>query len=132
VRVLSYYFEYNAAKKVMAARFTAVTDEVLKEFFEVAPRYIAAHAVEAGIVDFTAVTSFDWSAETSRQLARMPPLVPDPKPRFIVAVSDVQFGMGRLFQQSSSEGREELRVVRSLDEAYLQLGISAGSFTRLA
>jgi hypothetical protein len=132
VRVLSYYFEYDAANKILAARFTVMTDEVMREFFEVAPRYIAAHVVEVGIVDFTAVTSFDWSPETSRQLARMAPLVPDPKRRFIVASSDVQFGMGRMFQQSSSEGREELRIVRSLDEVYLQLGISAGSFTRLA
>jgi hypothetical protein len=132
VRVLSYHFEYDAANKILAARFTVVTDQVLKEFFEVAPRYIAAHAVEVGIVDFTAVTSFEWSAETSRQLARMAPLVPDPKPRFIVTGSDVQFGMGRLFQQSSSEGREELRIVRSLDEVYRQLGTRAGLFTRLA
>jgi hypothetical protein len=132
VRVLSFHFEYDAANKVLAARFTVANDEVLKEFFEVAPRYIAAHTVEAGIVDFTAVTSFDLSAETSRQLARMAPLVPDPKPRFVVAVSDVQFGMGRLFQQSSSVGREELRIVRSLDEVYRELGISAESFTRLA
>jgi hypothetical protein len=78
------------------------------------------------------VTSFDWSPENSRQLARMAPLVSDPKPRFVVAVSDVQFGMGRLFQQSSSVGREDLRVVRSLDEVYRQLGTGAGSFTRLA
>ncbi len=132
MRGLSYHFEYDAANKILAARFTVVTDAVLKEFFEVAPRYIAAHAVEVGIVDFTAVTSFDWSAETSRQLARVAPLVPDPKPRFVVAGSDVQFGMGRLFQQSSSVGRDELRIVRSLDEVYLELGISAGSFTRLA
>jgi hypothetical protein len=95
VRVLSYHFEYDAANKVLAARFTVVTDEVLKEFFEAAPRYIAAHAVEAGIVDFTAVT------------------------------------LGRLIQQSSSVGREQLRIVRSLNEVYLQLRTSAGSFTRL-
>jgi hypothetical protein len=129
--MLSFHFEYDAANKVLVARFTVVTDEVFKEFFEVAPRYVAAHAVEVGIVDFTAVNSFDWSAEAARQLARMSPLVPDPKPRFIVAVSDVQFGMGRLFQQASSVGREELRIVRSVEEVYRQLGISAGSFTRL-
>jgi hypothetical protein len=127
----AFYFEYDADNKVLAVRFTRVTDEVLRDFFAAAPRHIAEHDVQLGIFDMTHASPIDLTADALRQLAHSTPLIPDPMARFVVAVSDVAFGMARLFQLSAPAGRESLFVVRSLDEAYQQLKIPEGRFTRL-
>ena len=79
----------------------------------------------------THASPIDLTADALRQLARSTPLIPDPMSRFVVAVSDVAFGMARLFQLSAPGGRDSLFVVRSLDEAYARLQIPEGRFIRL-
>ena len=128
----TYYFEYDAANKILAVRFeAALTDDILCEYYAAAPAVIAPHEVRVGILDLTGLTSFDVSADTIRRLAARQPLIPDPIPRFIVAPSDVAFGMARMFQLSD-RSREMLHIVRSIDEAYLKAGVTEPRFERLA
>lgn len=48
----------------------------------------------------------------------------------IVLPTDVLYGIGRMFQliQSSSLGNDELKVVRTMDEAYAIMGIDVDNF----
>lgn len=127
----AFYFEYDADNKMLAVRFTRVTDEVLRDFFDAAPRHIAENDVRLAIVDMTHASPIEMTADGLRQLARSTPLMSDPMARVVVAPSDVAFGMARLFQLSAPGGRDALFVVRSLDEAYQRLKIPEGQFRRL-
>jgi hypothetical protein len=84
-------------------------------------------AADAGmcIVDFSAVTAFRLSSELIRQLAQQEPCVPDPasRPRVIVAPTNLEVGLSRMFQIPGESARPLLSVVHTMDEALAALGI---------
>ena len=118
-------FQFDAANRLLVCRVSgAVTDESLREFYELAGKCAALTRPAAGIVDFSGVTSFRVSPETIRALASSPPPMSDPKaPRYIVAASDHVFAMSRMFEVHGEKTRPLLRVVRRVDEAYELLKI---------
>jgi hypothetical protein len=75
-------------------------------------------------VDFSAVTAFRLSSELIRQLAQQEPCMPDPasRPRVIVAPTNHEFGLARMFQILGESARPLLSVVHTLDEALAPLG----------
>jgi hypothetical protein len=128
----AYYFEYDAVNKIFAARFEdELTDEIFKEFYAAAPRYIESCDVRAGIVDLAGLKRFDVTTDAIRQVAALMPLLGDPIPRYVIAPPDHVFGMVRMFQMSG-KSREMLRVVRSAEEAYAALGVKEPHFEKLS
>lgn len=94
---------------------------------------IAQHGAErptySGILDMSGVVSFNVSAATVRQLAQLPPAIPDPNiPRVIVAGSNQMFGLARMFEIQGSDTRPNLHVVRTEKEALAILGVTAPDF----
>jgi hypothetical protein len=66
-----------------------------------------------------------------QELANLPPIFNDPIPRFIVAPSDVGFGLARMFQIYGGKTRQALHVVRTIAEAYASFEITAEHFMPL-
>jgi hypothetical protein len=91
--------------------------------------YDARTAPRAGILDMSAVTSFEVSPQTVRELAKSPPAMPDPsRPRFVVAASPQIFGMARMFELQGQATRPNLHVVRTQEEVWAVLGVRQPKF----
>jgi hypothetical protein len=127
---MPYRFEFDSANRILFCRFEGrVTDEGLTNFYRMAPEYVASLDPLAGVVDLSAVTSFDVTVDTIRRLAWSDPVMPQTShPRFIVAVSSHIFGMARMFEFEGEATRPNLHVVRSLDEAWAVLGVQGPKF----
>ena len=83
-------------------------------------------------MDCSLVTEFDVSADLIRQLANQEPVLSDPtRPRFIVASKALVFGLARMFQIMGEHSRPLLRVVRTMDETLVALGVKSLHFEPL-
>ncbi|HXP46141.1 MAG TPA: hypothetical protein VN810_02630 [Terriglobales bacterium] len=126
---MAYHFEFDSSSGILRCRFEGdVTDESLKECYEVAGKYAALTNPGVGIMDFSSVASFNVSSQTVRSLAHRTPVMPGSRPRFLVAPSSHMYGLARMFQQYGSGIRPELHVVRTVDEAYTLLGVPEPQF----
>jgi hypothetical protein len=75
------------------------------------------------IVDLTNVTMIDVDTDGVHRLAtRMSPFAAAAK-RVIVAPEDLAFGLARMFQQIGEKQRTNLRVVRTLRQAWEHLAL---------
>ena len=127
-----FYFEYDAADKVFAVRMAGVvTDDVFKACYAETLRRAAGREIRAALIDLSAVDRYDVSAAAMRDAGKLQPLFPDPTPRYLIATSDDMFGMARMLQLVSDPGREGMRVVRSVQEAYDAIGLNTARFERL-
>jgi hypothetical protein len=75
------------------------------------------------LIDLTAVTSFNVSSDDVHRLAGRDSSFSPSAERVLVAGQDLVFGLARMFQTFSAERRPRFTVVRSLSEAYCQLGL---------
>lgn len=131
---MAYSFEFDAASRTLLARFRGrVTDEALTKFYRVsAPRVSATIDFQAVITDFSSVTSFDVTPETIRVLAWSRPAVPDAsKIRIIVAPTPKLYGLASMFAMHGEDTRPNLHIVRTLEHAYVILGIINPQFEPL-
>jgi hypothetical protein len=129
--LLPFHFEFDSTNRILWAAFSdVVTDEDITFFYRIVPQYFAALDPLAGIMDLSAVTSFEVSVQTVRNLGWSEPAMPHPeRPRFIVAESSHIFGMARMFEFEGDSTRPNLYVVRSAREAWVILGIREPQFT---
>jgi hypothetical protein len=122
-------FEFDSSNGILRCRLEGdVTDESLKECYEVACKYAALTNPGVGIMDFSNVASFNVSSQTVRELAYRAPRMLGSQPRFLVAPTTHMYGLARMFQQYGSDTRPEVHVVRSVDEAYTLLGVPEPHF----
>ena len=129
---MPFSFEFDAGHRLLRVRLEGrITDfELMKCYSECFER-VAAVKPGAAIFDGTEILAFDVSVETIRYLALYDPPFPANIPRFIVAPMDSFYGMIRIFQIRGEELRPGLQVVRSLADAYRDLGISEVHFEPL-
>lgn len=129
-RLMSYSFEYNRAEGILRCRLSGdVTDDVLKDFFRAGGSCAARMQPSAGVVDLSAVTSFDVSCRTIEELARAKPAVDDPQlKRIVIAASPDTFGMMRMFEIEAEKNRPDIHVVRSEREAWAILAVQSPNF----
>ena len=126
-----FYIEYDTANRVLAIRVTgAFTDAAMRAVYAALAEEVRRREVRAAVLDLSAVMDFTLSADAVRAMGKLPSLLPDPLPKFIVANKDHIFGMARMFQ-ITSQGRDALQIVRSPQDVYASLGVSAPSFERL-
>jgi DNA-binding response OmpR family regulator len=118
-------FEFDPATRVLKCRMDgAVTDDSAYECYRGFGKYAALAAPSAAVLDLSEADSFEVSPETIRKLASLPSAIPDPKPaRIIVAPAPHVFGMARMFELAGQATRPNLRVVRTLREAYSILAV---------
>ena len=125
---MGYFHEFDPVNHISRVRFEGeLTDALVRKCYEDAKR-LAALKLRGAILDLSAVTSVQVESATMHELASRPPLFNDPMPRFIVAPSDVTFGLARMFQLQGDKTRQALQVVRTSAEAYSRLGITAEHF----
>lgn len=126
-------FEFDLTFGILRCRLAgSVTDEVLREFFQVGARYARRAHPAAGVVDLSEVTSFDVSPETISEIARTIPVLTDPElQRIVIAPAPDLFGMMRMFAMLAEEKRPNLHVVRTEQEAWAILGVSNPQFNTL-
>lgn len=127
---MPYQFDFDRKNRILRGRFEGpVTDGLLKEYYGVAGEYFARTAALAGITDFSAVTSFEVSPQTIRELASLPPAIREREfPRFIIAASPTIFGMARMFELGGQATRPNLHVVRTMKEVCVILGVTDPKF----
>lgn len=78
---------------------------------------------EATVVDLTSIVSFSVHSHAVKFLAEHASYFSESHRRFIVAPSDIQFGMARMFQMLGGETRKALDIVRSMVQVYEALGM---------
>jgi hypothetical protein len=124
------YFDFDIKNKIIRCRVEGiVTDRSLREHYRMIAQHGAERPTYSGILDMSGVVSFNVSAATVRQLAQLPPAIPDPNiPRVIVAGSNQMFGLARMFEIQGSDTRPNLHVVRTEKEALAILGVTAPDF----
>lgn len=104
-----------------------VTDEVLLQRDQQVLEWNASHGYHASITDFSEIAGLNISASAIRKLAERPPLSNSELPRVavIVASDDFVFGMSRMFEMMGVGRSDRIHVVRTLEEAYAQLGVDS-------
>ena len=125
---MPYHFEVIKDRRIFRVVLEGVvSDAEMTAAYSSAARVAADLRPAAFITDTTDVTDFNVSAETVRYLASLKPAAPAPEsgnlPRFLVAPIDYIYGMARMFQGWGDKTREGMKTVRSLREAYRQLGL---------
>lgn len=128
---MPYHFDFDGTNKIIRARLEGIiTDEILKDYYKTAAIYGARYPTFSAILDMSAVTSLSVSPQTIRELAALPPAVPDPLiPRCIIAASPDIFGLARMFDLQGSSTRPNLHVVRTEREALAILGVKHPNFS---
>ena len=106
-----------------------MTGAILLEFYARTAEYMASHPPCRGILDFSAVTDFELSADAIRQVAAAAPAFPSGYMRILVIPQVFIYGMARMFQILTEKTRPELQVVRTLDDAYLLLQVKSPKFS---
>ncbi len=109
-----------------------IADTDLLEAYTLLRRYYACNPPCASILDYSNVQINELSIQTVRNLASLPRAMSDGFLRINVAPSDVMYGLARMFQILAEEGRPELRVVRTMDEAYALLEVESLNFLPLS
>jgi hypothetical protein len=130
---MAFRFEFDPANRILLARFEGrVTDGSVAECYRAAPKYSIATDARARILDFSSATEFALSSDFLHALAKEPAL-PDGlmRPCFIVARTEFEFGLARMFQMEGEHRRPLLEVVHTVDEALAALGNHSAHFEPL-
>jgi hypothetical protein len=129
----NFRFEFDAANRILLARFHGrLTDVLLEEFYQEAGRHWTETDPRAGIADYSSVTEVAVSVDFVRYLAKQEPTADVAgRPRFIVAPRTHAFGLARMFQILGESKRPLLQVVHTLDEAFAALGVQSPRFEPL-
>jgi len=126
---MGFVFEYDAKNKILRGIVQGqLTDEILREAYTAAENLVASKGPCRGIWEFSGVTKFEATSSVIRELAHRAPIIPPGYMRVIVAPQTFVFGMMRMMQILGEKTRPELRVVRTLDEAYQLLEVKSPEF----
>ena len=130
---MPYTFDFDSANRILRCRLEGqVNDEVLKDFFQTGSQYAVRTQPSAGVVDLSAVTSFDVSTPAIKTVARSAPVLHDPHlRRVVIAPSPGIYGMMRMFEMEGESTRPGLQVVRSEREAWAILAVRNPRFEPL-
>lgn len=82
----------------------------------------------AGISDLSGVAAFNVPSHIMRSAALQDPPFPADTPRFIVAPTDLLFGMSRMYELVANRPAGRLQVVRSRAEALNAIGAQNPKF----
>jgi hypothetical protein len=128
---MAFRFEFDSVNKVLLARFAGrLTEEVFLEFRHEIREHSAATNPRMGIMDYSWVTQFAISSSLIRELAKQEPPIGN-IPRVIVVQSTAGFGLARMFQIAGGPKSSGLKIARSLDEAFAELGVQSPHFELL-
>jgi hypothetical protein len=126
---VSLVVEFDAKNNILRGTLDGrMTGTVLSDLYAKAAKYMASRPPCRGILDFSKVTEFEVSSAAIRQVAAAGPAFPAGYMRVLVIPRDFIYGLARMFQILTEETRPELRVVRTMEEAYHLLEVTAPDF----
>lgn len=126
---MPHHFEFDDEHKLLlvvmegdvdGAEIVAIDEEMRARIIRLQPA--------AGISDLSPVQNFNVPAQVMRSAALQAAPYPPETPRFIVAPSDLMYGMSRMYELVANHPAGKLEVVRSREEALKRLGISNPKF----
>ena len=126
---MPHHFEFDKEHKVLlvvmegdidAAEIAAIDEAMRVRIDRMQPA--------AGISDLSLVQKFDVPAQVMRSTAMRSAPYPPETPRFIVAPSDVLYGMSRMYELVANRPSGKLQVGRSRAEALERLGVANPRF----
>jgi len=132
-RVVPHHFEFDSEHKILlivmegdidGAEIQAIDSEMRRQIVKMQPT--------AGISDLTGVGTFNVPGEVMRSAALQPAPFPPETPRFIVAPTDLLFGMSRMYELVADRPAGQLQVVRRREEALAAIGVRDPKFKILA
>lgn len=132
---MGYHFEFDAANKILLARFEGqLSNKSAEEYHDALGKNWRATNPRAGIWDLSAVTEFTLASDFLRNLAARKPITPGltSYPRFIVVPVTAGYGLMRMFQIVGETSRPLLHVVHTIDEALAALGVQSPHFESIA
>jgi len=130
---MPHHFEFDAEHRILLVVMEGDIDgpEIIQIDREMRAQIQLTQPL-VGISDLTAVTRFNVPGEIIRSLARQKPApFPPETPRFIVASSDLLFGMMRMYELAADRPEGKLTVVRRMEDVLASLGLQAAKFERL-
>ena len=130
---MTFRFEFDPVNKILLTRIEGrLTDELFAEPLRAFWKYWAATDASASIVDFSSVAEFALSSSFIRGLAnRQGGGELNARPRVIVAPADLVFGLSRMYQILGERKQPNVKVVRTLDAALVELGAESPHFEPL-
>lgn len=133
----NFEFAFDPVNKILLIRVQGrLTDERYAEPQQAFWKHWAATDGSAGIVDFSPVTEFALSTgfvrslvdqEVDQKLVRNLNM----RPRVVIAPTDLEFGLSRMYQNLGEGKHINFRVVRTMDEALAELGVESTHFEPL-
>jgi hypothetical protein len=121
--------EFDAKNNILCGTLDGqMTGTILLDLYARAARYMTSRPPCRGILDLSKVTKFEVSSDAIRQLAAAAPAFPAGHMRVLVVPGDFIYGLARMFQILTEETRPELRVVRTMEEAYRLLEVTSPQF----
>jgi hypothetical protein len=126
---MPHHFEFDDEHKLLLVVMEGDVDgaEIVKIDEELRARIIRMQP-SAGISDLSRVRNFNVPAQVMRSAALQAAPYPAETPRFIVAPSDLIYGMSRMYELVANRPAGKLEVVRSREEALKRLSISNPTF----
>ena len=133
----NFEFAFDPVNKILLIRVQGrLTDELYAEPQRAFWKHWAATDASAGIVDFSPVTEFALSADFVRRLVDQEldqELVRNfnMRPRVVIAPTDLEFGLARMYQTLGEGKHTNFKVVRTMDEALAERGVESTHFEPL-
>jgi hypothetical protein len=126
---MGFRMEFDAKHNILRLTLEGqVSDASLMDAYAAAAEYVSCHGPCSAIADISEVAKFEVSGNGVRELARRSPAIPAGHMRVVVAPLDSMYGMVRMFQILTELTRPDLRVVRTMDEAYRLLRVESPEF----
>lgn len=130
---MAYHFEFDSEHKILLVVHEGeVQRREIEEINFDTGKHVARLKPAAGVVDLSAIKTFNVPSHTMRVAASQPSPYPAETPRFIVAPADYLFGMARMYEITANRPMGKLRVVHSREEVFSALGVEDPKFERLA
>ena len=122
--------EFNQKPKTILIQVEGkLTDESLVALYQTSRGYPTA---SFSIVDFSAVTVVAVSCGFIRKLANQKAAMADTSSLFVVAPQPYIYGLCRMFQTLGGDKSPLILVARTLDEAFVAIGLEPPHFEPLA
>jgi hypothetical protein len=130
---MGFFLEFDADNNTVKLTFEAIvtTTDIGGGAYSALRNFVSPRPPCKGIADFSHVKTVEVPSHTIRDRAKLPPAMPGGQLFVIVAPQDHVFGLSRMFTMLAEQTRPHIRVVRTVDDAYRMLGITAPKFHRV-
>jgi CheY-like chemotaxis protein len=125
VRRMHYSFDFDPTHRIFRFSLNGrITDELMRDFYYGMREPSDRTQSNAGVLDTSAVDSFEVSHEVIAELASASPIVPRPDfLRVVIAPSPEVYGLMRMFAIRGEATRPNSHVVRDEADAWAILGV---------